>query len=94
MLRLGLVGCGGMGCRHIGGLKKLRGIGDRLWDLVAACDVFPAGAGRAADLALESLGHRPEVFTSLETMLDRAELDAIIVTTSPDLHAPVGIAAL
>ncbi len=94
MLRLGLVGCGGMGCRHIGGLKKLRGIGDRSWDLVAACDVFAANAQRAADLAGEALGHRPEVFGSLESMLASAELDAILVTTSPDLHAPVGIAAL
>ena len=54
MLRLGLVGCGGMGCRHIGGLKKLRSIGDRSWDLVAACDVLPANAGRAAGLAVPS----------------------------------------
>lgn len=93
MLRLGLVGCGGMGCRHIGGLARLRAIGQPTWDLVGVCDLFPASATRAADLAAERLGTRPAEFGTLAEMQVACNLDAIIVTTSPDLHAPVGLEA-
>jgi predicted dehydrogenase len=83
-----------MGCRHIGGLGKLREIDALPWDLAGVCDVLPTNAGRAADLAADRLGRRPETFDSLEAM-DGAlgHLDGVIVTTSPDLHAPVGLAA-
>ncbi len=94
MLALALVGCGGMGCRHIAGLHKLLEIDALPWELVAVCDVIPENAARAANLAEELLGRRPGVFSSIDEMhtgLD--QLDALIVTTSPDLHAPVGIAA-
>lgn len=93
MLRLGLVGCGGMGCRHIRGLARLREIGQPTWDLVGVCDLFPESAARAADLAEEMLGTRPQTFGTLAEMQAACGLDGIIVTTSPDLHAPVGLEA-
>jgi len=94
MLALALVGCGGMGCRHIRGLQKLREIGAQSWDLVAVCDVVPENATRAADLAESLLGKRPEMLSSVDDLAGVSNhLDAAIVTTSPDLHAPVGAAA-
>jgi len=94
MLALALVGCGGMGCRHIRGLHKLREIGSQPWELVAVCDLKPENAEQAANLAVDILGRRPKVFASAGEMHERIpQLDAVIVTTSPDLHAPVGIAA-
>ncbi len=93
MLRLGLVGCGGMGCRHIGGLARLRAIGQPTWDLVGVCDLFPESSARAADLADDLLGARPQTFGTLVEMQAACNLDGIIVTTSPDLHAPVGLEA-
>ena len=95
MLRLGLVGCGGMGRRHIKGLRKLQAIGRQQFDLVGVCDVMPANAATAAQLAAELLGTRPAQYASLELMrADSAAPDAIIVTTSPDTHAAIGIEAL
>ncbi len=94
MLALALVGCGGMGCRHIRGLRKLKEIGTQPWELAAVCDPLPENAERAASSTEDLLGRRPDVFASIEEMHDQVpQLDALIVTTSPDLHAPVGVAA-
>lgn len=95
MLALALVGCGGMGRRHIGGLRKLRDIDALPWELIAVCDPMPENAELAASLAEDLLGRRPVVFSSTDELHARGpRLDAMIVTTSPDLHAPVGIEAL
>lgn len=95
MLALALVGCGGMGQRHIGGLRKLRDIDALPWELVAVCDPMPENAALAATMADELLGRRPLAFSSTaELHGEGPRLDALIVTTSPDLHAPVGIEAL
>ncbi len=82
-----------MGCRHIRGLARLKEIGQPTWALVGVCDLFPESAARAADLAEELLGLRPETFPTLAEMQAACGLDGIIVTTSPDLHAPVGLEA-
>lgn len=94
MLGLALIGCGGMGCRHIRGLRKLKDIGAHAWDLVAVCDIMPENASRAADLAETLLGKRPVIYSSIDELAGASNhVDAVIVTTSPDLHAPVGMAA-
>ena len=92
-LTFGLVGCGGMGRRHIGGMARLKAV-DRLnFDLVAVCDLFPHSAQAAADLAEEKLGRKPAQFTNLTDMLKATQLDAIIVTTTPETHTSVGLEA-
>jgi predicted dehydrogenase len=94
MLTLALVGCGGMGCRHIRGLEKLRDIGAQQFQLVAACDMLSANAERAAGLASDLLRERPRVFGTLDEMYaEMGQIDAMIVTTAPDSHAQVGIEA-
>ena len=47
---LGLVGCGGMGRRHLRGMERLHKVGKRSFDLVAVCDVMPESAAAAADM--------------------------------------------
>jgi len=95
MLKLGLVGCGGMGQRHIKGLRKLQEIDQQQFELVGVCDVMPANVATAAQLATDLLGASPTKYTSLEAMrTDRGAPDAIIVATAPDTHAEIGIEAL
>ena len=95
MLTLGLVGCGGMGCRHLKGLQRLKAIGSQRFDLAAVCDTFPDNAARAAILAESLLGERPQVFSSVDEMHRTIDqIDAVIITTAPDSHASVGIDAL
>ncbi len=95
MLTLALVGCGGMGRRHLNGLHRLKGIGALPFQLVAVSDVYRANAERAADLAAHLLGERPRVFESVGHLRRGLEhVDAAIVATAPDSHAVVGIDAL
>src|SRR4051812_28132650 len=95
MLRLGLVGCGGMGQRHIKGLQKLQAIGQQRFELVGVCDVLPVNGQAAAQSAAELLGSTPAIYSSLAAMRsDLGAPDAIIVTTAPDTHAEIGIEAL
>ncbi len=93
-LTLALSGCGVMGRRHVRGLHKLKGAGRLRFDLVAACDPNAANAQQLANLAHELLGRRPQIFSSLDDLLQHVQLDALAITTSPEFHASLGIAAL
>jgi predicted dehydrogenase len=93
-LSVALVGCGGMGRRHILGMKKLHAAGRMAFDLAAVCDVFPESAARLAGLAEERIGHRPDEYHDLSAMVRAARLDAIIITTTPETHTEIGLEAL
>ena len=90
-LKLALCGCGGMGRRHIRGMKKLQAVGRMPFDLVAVCDIFPKSAQEAADLAQELLGQRPAIYSDVAELRD---IDVLIITTSPETHATLGITAM
>ncbi len=94
-LKVALFGCGGMGRRHLVGFHKLAAIGREDIALVAVCDVVRANAELARDQATALLGTEPQIFASFDA-LRRAipDLDAIIVTTPPHLHAAIGVEAL
>jgi predicted dehydrogenase len=84
MIRAGIVGCGG--AAWIGHLPWL-------WenpqvDLVATCALDPSQAAEAA----ERWGAR-QSFTDFNEMLDRAELEALVIATPPHTHAPLAVAA-
>jgi predicted dehydrogenase len=94
MTALALVGCGGMGRRHIKGMGRLRAVGKLNFELAAVCDVMPASADSAADMAADLLGSRPDTYADVETMLRAIKPDGIIITTTPETHTDVGLAAL
>lgn len=94
-LTVGLFGCGGMGRRHLLGMRKLQAIGRLRFELAAVCDVLPAAGEQAADRAAELLGRRPDVYASFEALHEALpRLDAVIVTSAPDTHAELAIEAL
>lgn len=94
-LSLAILGCGGMGHRHLNGLKRLQDIGRQRFDLVAVCDLLPEAAERMAGSAEQLLGQRPSSFTSLSDVLSAySQLDALVVTTSPDSHSGAGVEAM
>ena len=81
-IRLGIVGCGGMGRRHLAGLGELARAGERQIDLVAACDLNEQNARDLADEAFDLLGTRPTVFTDLTRMIQESDgLEAADCTT-------------
>ena len=94
-LRLGLVGCGGMGTRRLHALKELNESPFANVELAALCDIRRENAEMAADQAEELLGIRPLVFTDVESMArETGELAAVDVVTDPSFHHGVVCQAL
>jgi predicted dehydrogenase/nucleoside-diphosphate-sugar epimerase len=75
--RVGLVGAGFISDRHGAGLAMVPNA-----ELVAVCDL----SRRRAEALAAAFG-ADEVYTSLEEMLAKAQLDVAHVLTPPDLHA-------
>ena len=91
-LSLAIAGCGVMGRRHVLGLKKLQEIDRLRFDLVGVCDPIPASAEAMADLVEAQLGVRPQTYADPADL--PADVAALDITTSPDLHARIGIQAM
>ncbi len=90
---LGLVGCGGMGRRHVLGMKKLQAAGHLTFDLAAVCDILPENSQKMADHVQELLGTRPQHFTDFDTMIKTIALDGVLITTTPETHTEVALKA-
>lgn len=90
---LAIVGCGGMGHRHLYGLAELHNTGLSPFELVGACDPVRANAESLADDAEERLGKRPQVVESLEE-LEALGVVAVDITTTPRYHHTVAEEAL
>ena len=94
-IRLGQVGCGGMGTRRIYGLEILSRTPFDNVELAALCDINRENAELAADEAEKLLGARPPVFTDVETMVrEVSDLAAVDVVTDPSTHHDVVCQAL
>ena len=94
-IRLALVGCGGMGTRHLYGLRELAQSPFGNVELAALCDISPGNAEMAAGEAEQLLGARPPVFASMEEMARQvSDLDAVDVVLDPSLHHQVVCQAL
>jgi len=78
-LKIGIVGCGGIGAVHVKSWAQVEGA-----RIVAACD---ADAERA-----EATGAK--AYTDFGAMLEGEELDAVDICTPPHLHASIAVAAL
>ncbi|MFO7696022.1 MAG: Gfo/Idh/MocA family oxidoreductase [Anaerolineae bacterium] len=92
---IAIVGCGGMGGRHLWGLQELYTSGMSNVELVAACDLRRDNAEYLADNAERLLGTRPAVFTEMEAMVRAIpDLQAVDVTTDSGSHHRVVSAAL
>jgi predicted dehydrogenase len=89
-----LVGCGGMGSRHLLGVAALDRAGMRNVELVAVCDVDGARAEQVAADAEELLGRRPAVHLSVEEAVADPQIAAFDVVTEVSSHVPVALPAL
>jgi len=94
-MQLAIIGCGGMGGRHLYGLKALEEAGRCPFDLVGACDVRQDNAEYLAARASEMLGRRPTVFTDMEAMAATLpDLQAVDITTPNGTHHVVAPQAM
>lgn len=84
MIRLAIIGTGGMANGHADHFRKMKGV-----KLVACCDIIK-------DKAVEFAGKWkiPASYSRVDEMLAKERLDAVSVVTSDSGHAPAAIAAL
>jgi predicted dehydrogenase len=85
-IRFGVIGCGGMGTGHLGGLVK-RSAEDNL-QVVAVCDVYQRRLNRAKGIA------GCDGFLDYRQVLDRPEVDAVLIATPDHWHAKIAIDAI
>jgi predicted dehydrogenase len=94
-VKLALIGCGGMGRRHLRGITRLSQSSMANLELVAVCDLNDENAQYLADEAQELLGARPRVFNDLERMVrEVGDLGAAGIATDAGSHHKVAPAAL
>ncbi|TDT14913.1 putative dehydrogenase [Ilumatobacter fluminis] len=89
-----LVGCGGMGERHVRGFGALREHGIEHVGLAAVCDLDEAAAVRIAGIAESTLGHRPKVYASVDEALNDDGIDAFDIVTDASSHHRVAVPIL
>ena len=84
---MAIVGCGGMGRRHLTGLAELARSDFMNLELVAVCDLNRKNAEDLADEAQGYLGTRPRVFSDAARMVREVEgLEAADCTTDTGSH--------
>lgn len=93
---IALIGCGGMGRRHLRGIALLASSAHANIELVAVCDLNQDNANFLADEASGLLGRRPRVYANLVAMARElgSELQAASITTEVASHHRVAIACL
>jgi len=84
MIKIAIIGTGGMANAHAAEYLKQRGV-----RLTAACDV---DAGRVKEFAAKY--KIPQVFTSVDELLAKGDFDAVSNVTPDRWHAPVSLKAL
>ncbi len=92
---IAMVGCGGMGRRHLTGIAALYRSDYRNVDLVAVCELNRQNAEDLADEAAQQLGQRPRVFADLREMARAMpEIQGADVVTDTGSHHAVATACL
>jgi len=90
---LAIVGCGGMGHRHMYGLAELQRAGLSPFELVGACDPVLENAESLADQAAEHFGTRPTVVGKMDDLVALG-VQAVDITTTPRFHHSLGVQAV
>ena len=94
-VKMALVGCGGMGTRHLYGLHELVQSPFNNIELAGLCDIREENLELAAIEAEKLFGFRPGTFTDLEEMVREVpDLAMVDVVTDPSVHHTVACQAL
>lgn len=87
MLKVGIIGCGGIANgKHMPSLKKVKEV-----EMVAFCDIIEE---RAEEAAKEFGVEGARVYTDYKVMLEKEKLDVVHVCTPNKSHSPISVAAM
>lgn len=79
---VGLIGVGGMGGNNLRGF-----MGQPDVEVAAVCDVDADMLGKAIVDVKNKYGRKPRAFTDFRHLLDRKEIDAVVISTPDHWHA-------
>lgn len=88
-VRLGVIGAGNRGTSLLRVSLNFEGL-----SVPAVCDLDPSNISRAVDAVQSRGGARPVGFDSYERLLDRQDIDAVLIATPEQTHAEIAVAAL
>jgi len=94
-VRIGCIGVGDLGRRHhlAGVLLNDEKIRDRV-EVVAVCDVDRNHRDEAAQIVLDRTGRRVGVYKDFRELLERKDVDAVMIVVPDHWHALCSIAAM
>src|SRR5258706_1455080 len=85
-IRIGVIGCGGQGAGHVHDLVK-RSAEENI-EVVAISDVYQRRVSRAKGIA------RCEGYLDYRQLLDRSDIDAVLIATPDHWHGKISIDAM
>ena len=85
---MGVIGSGGMGRSNLAGLLKVPGV-----EFAAVCDVDEKQASEGVGVVTKAGGRAPQVYRDFRAVLDRKDIDAVLIATPDHWHAIPFIAA-
>jgi predicted dehydrogenase len=88
-VRLGLIGIGNRGTALLRTLLELAGT-----PILAVCDPDPKHRARGQGIVEKAQGRKPLAFEDPRRMLERSDVDAVVVAVPCDLHESIGCEAL
>lgn len=93
-IRCGFIGVGARGTSLLQLALNIKDV-----DFVAVCDIVDTHVKRAQEIVAKARGSRPDGYgekgpTDYRRMLERKDLDAVLIATPIDDHAPMAIDAL
>jgi len=94
MLKLAIVGCGGMAGEHLRAYGLIKEKEPEKFEFRAMCDPVLDSAKRFSDVAEHYQSFKPRVYSSVKDMLANEQLDAVDICTPHSEHHVVGIACL
>jgi predicted dehydrogenase len=87
-VRVAFIGVGNRGSFLLKHMLRVPGV-----KVVAICDIDPQRLKAGIDAA-RAAGHSPESYTEFRKLLDRKDVDAVVIATPVDLHKEMAVAAL
>ena len=85
-VRVGIIGVGGRGSSVLARVVKSPGV-----RVVAVCDIDPDARDRGASIAEAT---SPDLIVDYRELLDRNDIDAVVIATPVDLHKEMAVATL
>lgn len=87
-VRVAFIGVGNRGSYLLRHMLKVPGI-----KVVAICDIDPEALKKGV-AAATAAGHSPESYDEYRKLLDRKDIDAVVIATPVDLHKEMAVASL